>query len=88
MLNTLGMPLQAEFFFYGSFLSEQNENLLYVQLEPLAGQEERCTLGTTLLRDESVPGITAGTGCTFISLSLRELLPGLASGPTACETEQ
>lgn len=68
MLNTLGMPLQAEFFFYGSFLSEQNENLLYVQLEPLAGQEERCTLGTTLLRDESVPGITAGTGCTFISL--------------------
>ena len=33
--------------------------------EPLAGQEERLR---TLLREESVPEITTGTHCTFISL--------------------
>ena len=66
LLNTQGISWQAEFFFCDSFLSGQNENLVCMLLEPLAGQEDR---RKTLLHEESVPEITAGTHCTFISLS-------------------
>lgn len=65
MLNTLGMPLWAEYLSCDSFLSEQIGNLLYVQLEPLAGQEERHTL--LVLRDYSVPEF-ASPWLTFITL--------------------